>query len=164
MQWRNELDAHTNGLKVLVWHGASRKSDTSEIEKYDVVLTTYAVLERCALLFACLHSQFIAHCLAVVSENRKKASNGRATSSRRNRPCTKFTGTALSWTRRTTSKNGPAIPPRRLSNCRHRTDGVSPERLCRIVLASFTVLSAFWEQTRSLITFVGVAAIRGFVQ
>lgn len=46
MQWRNEIEAHTNGLKVLVWHGSSRESDVAELKKYDVVLTTYAVLER----------------------------------------------------------------------------------------------------------------------
>lgn len=63
MQWRNEIEAHTEGLKVLVWHGASRESNIKELKKYDVVcsccfsnspnsdyfsqvLTTYAVLER----------------------------------------------------------------------------------------------------------------------
>ncbi|PCH41548.1 hypothetical protein WOLCODRAFT_70089 [Wolfiporia cocos MD-104 SS10] len=45
MQWRNEIGAHTNGFKVLVWHGSSRESDAKELRKYDVVLTTYAVLE-----------------------------------------------------------------------------------------------------------------------
>lgn len=37
MQWRNEIEAHTDGLKVLVWHGSSRQSDTTLLEKYDVV-------------------------------------------------------------------------------------------------------------------------------
>ncbi|EEB97042.1 hypothetical protein MPER_03720, partial [Moniliophthora perniciosa FA553] len=46
MQWRNEIEAHTDpNLKVLVWHGASRESNIKELKKYDVVLTTYAVLE-----------------------------------------------------------------------------------------------------------------------
>lgn len=66
MQWRNEIEAHTHGLKVLVWYGANRESsNAAELEKYDVVgstlqkialmvltylaelqvLTTYAVLE-----------------------------------------------------------------------------------------------------------------------
>ncbi|OCH85032.1 hypothetical protein OBBRIDRAFT_740586 [Obba rivulosa] len=45
MQWRNEIATHTDGLKVLVWHGSSRESDIKEMKKYDVVLTTYAVLE-----------------------------------------------------------------------------------------------------------------------
>ncbi|KAF8898166.1 SNF2 family N-terminal domain-containing protein [Gymnopilus junonius] len=47
MQWRNEVEAHTDGIKVLVWHGSSRESDAAELKKYDVVLTTYAVLESC---------------------------------------------------------------------------------------------------------------------
>lgn len=37
MQWRNEINAHTEGLNVLVWHGASRVGDPKELEKYDVV-------------------------------------------------------------------------------------------------------------------------------
>lgn len=37
MQWRNEIRAHTNGLKVLVWHGSSRESDTTLLKEYDVV-------------------------------------------------------------------------------------------------------------------------------
>ncbi|KAF5371952.1 hypothetical protein D9615_008067 [Tricholomella constricta] len=47
MQWRNEIESHTDGLKVLVWHGSSRESDIKELKKYDVVLTTYAVMESC---------------------------------------------------------------------------------------------------------------------
>jgi len=46
MQWKNEITTHTDGMKVLVWHGASRITDVNELKKYDVVLTTYAVLER----------------------------------------------------------------------------------------------------------------------
>jgi hypothetical protein len=37
MQWRNEIAVHTDGMKVLVWHGASRISDVQELKKYDVV-------------------------------------------------------------------------------------------------------------------------------
>ncbi|KAG1888839.1 SNF2 family N-terminal domain-containing protein [Suillus subluteus] len=47
MQWRNEINTHTEGMKVLVWHGASRVTNPKELEKYDVVLTTYAVMESC---------------------------------------------------------------------------------------------------------------------
>ncbi|KAG2070033.1 hypothetical protein BDR04DRAFT_1143010 [Suillus decipiens] len=47
MQWRNEINAHTEGMNVLVWHGASRVNNPKELEKYDVVLTTYAVMESC---------------------------------------------------------------------------------------------------------------------
>ncbi|KAJ7122932.1 SNF2 family N-terminal domain-containing protein [Mycena epipterygia] len=45
MQWKNEIAAHTDGLRVLVWHGSGRETNPGELEKYDVVLTTYAVLE-----------------------------------------------------------------------------------------------------------------------
>jgi DNA repair protein RAD16 len=37
MQWRNEINTHTEGMKVLVWHGASRVNNPKELEKYDVV-------------------------------------------------------------------------------------------------------------------------------
>ncbi|KAJ7477236.1 SNF2 family N-terminal domain-containing protein [Mycena galericulata] len=47
MQWKNEIAAHTDGLQVLIWHGSGRESNPGELEKYDVVLTTYAVLESC---------------------------------------------------------------------------------------------------------------------
>ncbi|KAG2147944.1 SNF2 family N-terminal domain-containing protein [Suillus clintonianus] len=47
MQWRNEINTHTEGMNVLVWHGASRLNNPKELEKYDVVLTTYAVMESC---------------------------------------------------------------------------------------------------------------------
>jgi SNF2 family DNA or RNA helicase len=37
MQWRNEIEAHTDGMKVLVWHGSSRELDTQQLKKNDVV-------------------------------------------------------------------------------------------------------------------------------
>ncbi|KAH9853400.1 SNF2 family N-terminal domain-containing protein [Lenzites betulinus] len=56
MQWRNEIELHTdNLLKTLVWHGASRESSISELKKFDVVLTSYAVMESC---FRKQHSGF----------------------------------------------------------------------------------------------------------
>ncbi|CAH7674033.1 adenosinetriphosphatase [Phakopsora pachyrhizi] len=45
MQWRNEIEKFTNGLKVLVWHGSNRSSDEKQIKSFDVVLTSYNVLE-----------------------------------------------------------------------------------------------------------------------
>ncbi|KDN48028.1 hypothetical protein RSAG8_03044, partial [Rhizoctonia solani AG-8 WAC10335] len=45
MQWRNEIEAHTEGFKVYMFHGGSREKSTKELAKYDVVLTTYAVME-----------------------------------------------------------------------------------------------------------------------
>ncbi|KAG6912757.1 hypothetical protein DXG01_012401, partial [Tephrocybe rancida] len=55
MQWRNEIETHTDGLKVLVWHGSSRETNHNELKKYDVVLNTYAVMESC---FRKQHSGF----------------------------------------------------------------------------------------------------------
>lgn len=37
MQWKNEIEAHSTGMDVLVWHGASRESNIKELKKYDVV-------------------------------------------------------------------------------------------------------------------------------
>lgn len=42
MQWKNELAAHTEGLKVLVWHGSGRESSTTELGKFDVVGSTFS--------------------------------------------------------------------------------------------------------------------------
>ncbi|PSS31981.1 hypothetical protein PHLCEN_2v2223 [Hermanssonia centrifuga] len=47
MQWRNEIEAHAEGMDVLVWHGQSRETDIKSLKKHDVVLTTYAVVESC---------------------------------------------------------------------------------------------------------------------
>ncbi|KAH9938679.1 SNF2 family N-terminal domain-containing protein [Fomitopsis serialis] len=47
MQWRNEIETHTDSFKVLVWHGSSRDTNVKTLKSYDVVLTTYAVLESC---------------------------------------------------------------------------------------------------------------------
>lgn len=48
MQWKNEIEKHTDEehrLKVLLFHGANRSSDAEELSKYDVILTSYSVLE-----------------------------------------------------------------------------------------------------------------------
>lgn len=37
MQWRNEIEAHADGFKVLVWHGSTRDSDPKTLRSYDVV-------------------------------------------------------------------------------------------------------------------------------
>ncbi|CAK7909147.1 DNA repair protein Rad16p [[Candida] anglica] len=48
MQWKHEIERHTSGenqLKVLLYHGANRASEVEELMKYDVILTSYSVLE-----------------------------------------------------------------------------------------------------------------------
>jgi len=45
MQWRNEFQKFTNCMKVCVWHGGNRSNDMKELLKFDIVLTSYAVLE-----------------------------------------------------------------------------------------------------------------------
>ncbi|KAI9335870.1 SNF2 family N-terminal domain-containing protein [Pilaira anomala] len=46
IQWKNEIEKHTNNaLSVYVYHGATRSKDISELKNYDVVLTTYSILE-----------------------------------------------------------------------------------------------------------------------
>lgn len=52
MQWKNEIEAHTDGMKVLIWHGHARESDVKELKKYDVVsyqhmLVTVRALNGC---------------------------------------------------------------------------------------------------------------------
>ncbi|KAF8716380.1 hypothetical protein AX14_012368 [Amanita brunnescens Koide BX004] len=47
MQWKHEVMTHTNGLQVLVWHGSSRETSLTKLASYDMVLTTYSVLESC---------------------------------------------------------------------------------------------------------------------
>ncbi|CAB4251927.1 DNA repair protein RAD16 [Maudiozyma barnettii] len=46
MQWKNEIDQHTNGkLKIYTYHGASKTVNIADLAPYDVILTTYSVLE-----------------------------------------------------------------------------------------------------------------------
>lgn len=47
IQWRNEIARFTKegSVKVLVYHGAKRSKDISELAGYDIVLTTYAIVE-----------------------------------------------------------------------------------------------------------------------
>ncbi|POW22026.1 hypothetical protein PSHT_01711, partial [Puccinia striiformis] len=45
MQWRNEIEKFAKDLTVNVWHGGNRSSAQQEMEDFDVVLTSFAVLE-----------------------------------------------------------------------------------------------------------------------
>lgn len=46
MQWKSEIESHANNaLKVILFHGANRAKSIKELEGFDVVLTSYAVVE-----------------------------------------------------------------------------------------------------------------------
>ncbi|KAI8067772.1 SNF2 family N-terminal domain-containing protein [Gongronella butleri] len=46
IQWSNEIEKFTvNNVKVHLYHGAKRASTRAELESYDIVITTYSVLE-----------------------------------------------------------------------------------------------------------------------
>lgn len=47
IQWRNEISRFTKEgtVKVLTYHGTKRCKDVEELAKYDIVLTTYAIVE-----------------------------------------------------------------------------------------------------------------------
>lgn len=48
MQWKSEIETHTNNiLKVGLFHGASRAKKIEELSEFDVILTSYAVVESC---------------------------------------------------------------------------------------------------------------------
>ena len=48
MQWKSEIETHTNNfLKVGLFHSASRAKSLSELDGFDVILTSYAVVESC---------------------------------------------------------------------------------------------------------------------
>ncbi|MCO5551283.1 hypothetical protein L7F22_004782 [Adiantum nelumboides] len=48
IQWRNEITRFTKegSIKVLIYHGTNRCKDIAELAKYDVVLTTFAIVEQ----------------------------------------------------------------------------------------------------------------------
>ncbi|KAI7893310.1 SNF2 family N-terminal domain-containing protein [Mucor mucedo] len=46
IQWKNEIEKHTNNaLKVYLHHGAKKATSSAYLKKFDVVLTTYSLLE-----------------------------------------------------------------------------------------------------------------------
>ncbi|KAF6008949.1 hypothetical protein HII12_003838 [Brettanomyces bruxellensis] len=46
MQWKSEIENHAGGaLKVYLYHGANRAKSLQELQDYDVILTSYAVVE-----------------------------------------------------------------------------------------------------------------------
>lgn len=48
LQWKREIETHTNkALSVHVFHGANRTNEEDYLNEFDVVLSTYSVLESC---------------------------------------------------------------------------------------------------------------------
>lgn len=48
IQWKTEIETHTNNaMKVCLFHGASRAKSLDELKDFDVILTSYAVVESC---------------------------------------------------------------------------------------------------------------------
>ncbi|QPG75641.1 DNA repair protein rad16 [Brettanomyces nanus] len=46
LQWKSEIENHAGGaLKVYLFHGANRAKTLKELEGYDVIMTSYAVVE-----------------------------------------------------------------------------------------------------------------------
>ncbi|KAI8092310.1 SNF2 family N-terminal domain-containing protein [Gilbertella persicaria] len=46
LQWKDEIERHTNNaLSVYVFHGNKRTSSVEDLKKYDVVLSTYSIME-----------------------------------------------------------------------------------------------------------------------
>ncbi|CAI5758920.1 unnamed protein product [Candida verbasci] len=46
MQWKHEIEKHTDGkMKVCLFHGANRATKIKDLLEYDVILTSYSVLE-----------------------------------------------------------------------------------------------------------------------
>jgi SNF2 family DNA or RNA helicase len=43
-QWKSELDKHTSGMKIMIYHDQKRKRSFNEFEESDIILTTSAVL------------------------------------------------------------------------------------------------------------------------
>ncbi|CCG83688.1 protein of unknown function [Taphrina deformans PYCC 5710] len=46
MQWKSEISLYTNNaLTILIYHGANRETSIKKLKEYDIVLTTYNLLE-----------------------------------------------------------------------------------------------------------------------
>ncbi|CAO3630326.1 unnamed protein product [Cunninghamella echinulata] len=46
LQWKKEIESHTkNDMKVHIFHGPKRATTVEEIESFDVIITTYSVME-----------------------------------------------------------------------------------------------------------------------
>lgn len=45
IQWKSEIALYTQGLQVYLFHGSDREDSIEELSRYDVVITTYGLLE-----------------------------------------------------------------------------------------------------------------------
>lgn len=46
MQWKSEISLYTNNaLSILIYHGTNRETSVKKLKEYDIVLTTYNLLE-----------------------------------------------------------------------------------------------------------------------
>ena len=168
VQWRNELAAHTDGVKVVVWHGAARKTNHKELEKFDVVsslsrppqlypdflsmqvITTYAVLESC---FRKQQQGFKRQGNIIKEKSPLHTINWNRIVVRSSCtvPPSKSYPILHSLMRPTTSRNAPPIPRRPRSPFRVNISGVCLAHLCKIEWENYTVLSASWEAIHSRI-------------
>ena len=108
MQWKHEVLSHTDGLQVLVWHGASRETSHKELAKYDMVRvevtgsvdgTSYNTTGVDDLL-GLRKVNYVVYAIAisisislVASASKKAVSSAKASSLKRNHPCIKLSGT-----------------------------------------------------------------------
>jgi hypothetical protein len=110
MQWKNEIAAHTEGLSVLIWHGASRESDIKQLKKYDVV---WQCFDERTLVVDSLRGRLslLMPSWKVVSGNNSKVLNARERLSKRSHLCTESSGIGSLYVLvRRTQRNDTEIP------------------------------------------------------
>lgn len=63
-QWKLEIEEKSgNGMSAYIYHGSNKTRDRAELQKYDVVLTTYTVRHSiilpsiCTYLLTCGHKK-----------------------------------------------------------------------------------------------------------
>lgn len=59
MQWRNEIETHSTGMDVLVWHGAARENNIKVLKKYDVVRILHHRLIHLLYLIDIIGSHYV---------------------------------------------------------------------------------------------------------
>ena len=152
MQWRNEIEAHSVGLDVLVWHGSTRETDVKSLKKHDVILTTYAVLESC---FRKQQSGFKRKGMIVKEKSALHAIHWNRVIVRTSwRPRSREADWSVSSMKHIISRSEQLTLPRPHSNSRQRIAGASPVHRCRIVSESCIALCVSSAAIRSRSTSV----------